>query len=84
LYLRSQNRAPDHNTGKTAKTGRFQGDYPPFTWKSGDFKKNKKNACNQAKICDIIFETLQLGTARIQKKAKYLFISLVINELQLL
>ncbi len=56
--------APNHELGKTAKTGRFQGDYPPFTWESGDFKKIKINACNQTKICDIIFETLQLGDSK--------------------
>ena len=57
-------------TGKTAKTGRFKGDYPPFTWKLGDIKKNKKNACNQAKICDIIFETLQLGDSKDSKESQ--------------
>jgi len=61
--------APDHSLGLFIKNADLRGIIRPFTWKSGDFKKNKKNACNHAKIYDIIFETLQLGDSKDSKES---------------
>jgi hypothetical protein len=67
LYFRSQKQASDHSPEKAAKKSRFCSDFHTFTGKSGDFKKNKKNACKRAKNCDIMFETLQLGDRKFKR-----------------